>query len=143
MWRSPQVIGDFTIELEGLIPTGTTAGITDDGKVVGGDGQLAVVVFVVGAAAVVVDKGIFDGALDAIGHVLIEAGFHADGHCDGLVVAEQGALAVGGVLVNGTDAGGYGLGGSHVAAHLETEALAATRTAGMEAAQISVGLLAE
>lgn len=88
------------------MPAGLLADAADDGEVVGGDGTFAVMIFVVGGAAVVGDEVVFDEALHMVGHVVIETGLHADGHSDGLVVAEQVALVVGSLLVEWADAGG-------------------------------------
>jgi len=125
------------------LPAGLPADGADDGEVVGGDGALAVVVLVVGGAAVVGDEAVLDEPLHGIGHVAVEAGLHADGHGDGLVVAEQVARTVGSLLVMGADAGGEVPVRGYVLADFPSQAMLAAGAVGSEAAEVAIGLLAE
>ena len=108
----------------------------DEGEEVGGDGTLAVVVFIIGGAACVADECVLDGVGGVCGHVIVEVGLHADGHGDGLVVAEQVALAAIGILVARVDTGYGACGGVDVFAHLPAEALLVAGALIIEATEI-------
>ena len=89
--RLPKVLFDIAIEIGFFGPAASLDGIADVLLHVGSHGAGAVVVFVVAFTGVDVDEMVFDGALDAAWHVIIDGG-ESDGHTNRFVVAEHGTV---------------------------------------------------
>ena len=119
------------------------AGFLDDSEVVGGDRTQAIVILVVGGTAVVIDEGTLDGLRYAGRHVVVETFLHANGHGEGLIVAEMMATVLVWLQVVGTDAGKNAHGGIDTLADLPAEALGVAGATVVEAAEILLGLLAK
>jgi len=117
------------------------AGVLDELLHGGGDGAMAAVVFIIGGAAGGVDEVALDGTLRQAWHLAVEVLLHADGHRDGLVAGEEVAMAVGGMLVDRADAGGYAVGRRSVLAYLPAQTLLALGALGVETADVGLGLL--
>ena len=138
----PHVVGDFTVECQGALPAFFATDPGDEFLHVGGDGTVTAVVFIIGGAAALGDEAALDAVLRVAGHISVEAG-HADGHCDGAVVAEQVAAALGGWGVTGIDAGDDVAGTVDVVADRPAEALFVKGTFGIETDHVFLGLFAE
>ena len=117
-------------------------GAADVGLYLGRKGTGAVVVLVVALAGVDADEMVFDGLLDAAGHVVIDGG-EADGHADGLVVAIERTAFVLHLRTLEVDAVDKQAVGGHIAGEDAVEAMLAQRTGAGVADDILVGFLGE
>lgn len=138
----PQILLDVAGEGGGLRPAVVVEGAADVGLNLGWEGTGAVVVLVVALAGIDADEMAFDGLLDAAGHVVIDGG-EADGHADGLVPAEEGAVGTLHLRAVEVDAVDKQAVGGHIAGEDAVQAVLAQRTGGAVANGIAVGLCGE
>lgn len=138
----PQILLDVAGEGGGLRPAVVVEGAADVGLYLGREGTGAVVVFVVALAGIDADEMAFDSFLDAARHVVIDGG-EADGHADGLVPAEEGAVGTLHLRAVEVDAVDKQAVGGHIAGEDAVQAVLTKRTGGAVANGIAVGLCGE
>ena len=85
----PEILFDVGIEFYGLLPAEAADGLSDVLFVVGGNGFVAAVVFVVTLAVEMLDEELFQGMGNALWHVVVHLR-DAKWHTYGLVVAVHG-----------------------------------------------------